>query len=119
MPIQFDTLKEEKEFDHYAAEWVTKYRHPGQEDLGKVMVRAAEIGGLPCVSLFERAFRELLSRGEVKPAFEKLVEPVVEKREPLTVEAYRALSASVVARKYMTDRAFKADVDSLVSRKLI
>ena len=112
--MQFET-----EFDHYAAEWVTKYRHPGTADLAKVMERACEIGGLPCVSLFERAYRELLAAGEVAPVVEKLVEPVVEKPAVLTVEEYRRMPASTIARKYMVDKNFKAQVDSLIQRKLI
>jgi len=114
--MQFETLKD---FDHFAAEWLTKYRHPGTEDLAKVMERAHEIGGLPCVSLFERAYRELYAAGEVKLAMEKIVEPVVAKPEVLTVEEYRKIPASQIARKYMIDKVFKSQVDSLIARKLI
>lgn len=119
MPIQFESLADEREFDHFAAEWVTKYRHPGTEDLSKVMARAAEIGGLPCVSLFERAYRELLSAGKVKPVFEKLTEPMVEKPAVLTVEEYRRMPASTIARKYLVDKTFKSQVDSLIAQRLI
>jgi hypothetical protein len=123
MGLQFESLAAEKEFDHFCAEWLQKYRHPGSEDLGKVMVRAAEIMDAmqlaPSVSLFERSYRSLLAEGEVKPVFEKLVEPLVEKPEVLTVEAYRAMPAATVARRYMNDRTFRAGVDKLISLKLI
>jgi hypothetical protein len=119
MKMQFESSKQEREFDHFAAEWLQRYRHPGTADLAKVMERAAEIGGLPCVSLFERAWRELFSEGAVAMVTEKLVEPQVEKPEVLTAEAYKKIPASRVTRLYMTDRSFKAQVDSLISRRLI
>jgi hypothetical protein len=117
--MQFETIKEEKEFDAACSAWLHKYRHPDTADLAIVMQRAAELGGHPCVSLFERAYRELYAEGQVKPATEKLVEPVVAKPEVLTAEAYRKIPASQVARKYMTDRGFKSQVDALIKNREI
>lgn len=115
----FQDHKLEAEFDAACSAWLQKYRHPKTQDLALVMKRAVEIGGLPCVSLFERAYRELHAEGEVAMVTEKLVEPIVVKPEALTAEEYRKIPASQVARKYMTDRSFKAQVDNLIARKEI
>ncbi len=117
--MQFNSVQEESEFDKYGAQWLLKYRQPSTADLAKVMEKAAEIGGLPCVSLFEKAYRILLAAGEISLVTEKLVEPLVEKPEVLAAEAYRLIPASQVARKYMTDKVFKASVDRLIQRKEI
>jgi hypothetical protein len=119
--MEFETLQQEKQFDHFASEWISRYRHPGREDLAKVMQRAHEnlAGNLPSVSAFERAYRELHSEGEVELVTEKLVEPVVAVRQRLTVDEYNSMRASDITRKYISDRTFKADVDDLIKRKLI
>lgn len=115
----FQDLKEEKEFDAACSAWLKKYRHPGTSDLAKVLQRACRIGGFPCASLFERAYRELHAEGEVALVMEKLVEPVVTESAILTAEEYRKIPASQVARRYMADREFKKSVDRLIARKEI
>jgi hypothetical protein len=119
--MEFENQKAEADFDSYAAQWLLRYRHPGTEALALVMQRAYDnlAGALPSVSAFERGYRELYAEGRLKLVTEKLVEPVMPVRQKLTVEEYRAMRADSVARKYMVDREFKRDVDSLIARKLI
>jgi hypothetical protein len=117
--MQFNSVQEEEDFDSALATWLVKYRHPNTADLALVMEKAASIGGLPCVSLFERSYRELLAEGAVKLVVEKLVEPVVAKSEVLTAEEYRKIPVSQVLRKYMTDRNFKSQVDRLIHNREI
>jgi hypothetical protein len=123
MPLQFESLQHEKDFDHACSLFLERHRFPGRDDLAKIMQRAhdnlAATGLPPSPSAFERAFLELHSEGEVALVTEKLVESLVEKPEVLTVEDYRKLPASTVARRYLVDRDFRKSVDSLIARKLI
>ncbi len=107
-----------KTFDECAAEWLLKYRAPSTEDLARVMERACSYGrSVPSVSLLERAYRELLSEGKVALVTEKIVPPpTAVEPEVLTAEAYRKIPAAEIARRYMLDRSFKAQVDTLISQ---
>jgi hypothetical protein len=103
------------------AAWLLKYRHPGTEDLARVMERVEEIAGTlpPSVTLFEKAYRQLYAEQAVSLVVEKMKVPEVQVRSPLTLDEYRKIPASQVARRYMQDKDFKADVDDLIKRKLI
>jgi hypothetical protein len=119
--MQFDTLKQEQEFDHYAAEFLLTKRNPSAADMALVMQRAFDnLNGAPAsVSAFERAYRELYASGAVALVTEKLVEPIVQVRQRLTAEEYHAMPASLATRKYSNDRQFKSDVDALVAARKI
>jgi hypothetical protein len=119
--MQFETLKDEKEFDHYCSEWLHRYRFPGKEALTLVMQRAYDnMGdGLPSIAHFERAYRELYSEGRLLLITEPIKVEAVAQPEVLTADSYKKLSASFVTRKYLVDRNFKAQVDRLIARKEI
>jgi hypothetical protein len=117
MKLEFATARQEQEFDHCAQQWIRKYRSPSAEDMALIMVRAHENnnGATPSISAFERAYRELVAEGRMSICNEKYTEPVVVKRKHLTVEEYRLLAAQEVARRFMRDPFFAADVNKLIS----
>lgn len=114
--MEFETLKQEQEFDHYASLFLLEKRNPKPEHMALVLVRAHENlnGAPPSISAFERAWRELYDEGSVPLAMEKLIVPVVEKPEVLTAEIYRTIPTSQATRKYRTDLSFKSQVDALI-----
>jgi hypothetical protein len=103
------------------AAWLLKYRHPGTEDLARVMERVEEIAGTlpPSVTLFEKAYRQLYAEQAVSLVVEKMKVPEVQVRSPLTIDEYKKLPASTVPRRYMQDPFFKKGVDELIRLKLI
>ena len=117
------TLTQEKQLDHVAADWLVSIRRPSQADISRVYLRAVQLveeEGFPISkSLVERSYRELLAKGEVVLVTEKLAPPESVKEPVLTKEMYQAMPAAVIARKYMIDRTFKAQVDTLIEAKLI
>ena len=124
MSLRFENLSEEKAFDHAASEWIIRYRYPGVEPTALVLQRAydnltaAKLA--PSVSAFERAYRELLFEKQVPLALTPLEVPPESVKEPeLTVEAYHALPAAEIAKRYLRGGAFRAGVDKLIAEKKI
>lgn len=108
------------QIDDVFQQWITQRRCGDDVANGLVLERIRELvaDGFPLsVSLFERSYLELLNSGEIKPFREPFV-PTPE-RERLTVEQYNRMPAHQIAKKYMTDQVFRADVDDLIRRKLI
>lgn len=79
--------------------------------------RAASFGGYIGLSHFSRAFSELKTAGSIKQL--RQPKPPEPEDDELTPEAYRKLSAREVARRYMTEVAFKYQIDNLISKGLI
>lgn len=78
--------------------------------------KAISLGGKISVSHFIIAFNQLRESGEIR----QLRQPKPEIDEPeLTVAQYRSMPTRTVVMKYQSDKAFKAQVDSLVERGLI
>jgi hypothetical protein len=120
MPF-FEDPKQEREFDACAAQWLLRYRSPAPEALCLIVQRVVDdLGeGLISIAHFEKAYRQMYAQGRLKLITEPLKVEAVAQPEVLTAEAYRKIPASQVARKYMTDRSFKASVDRLIARKEI
>jgi hypothetical protein len=113
-PQEFQNYFALWQLENHSPDWVL-YRSPDATTL--VRNKAASFSGLISISHFIRAFDELRASGEIKqlrqPKAEEAAEP------ELTPEDYRKMSAREVTRRYMSDRDFKIQVDSLIERGLI
>jgi hypothetical protein len=99
--------------DGYAPDWLL-FKSPESTKL--LRERALSLGGKISVSHFIIAFNQLRESGEIR----QLRQPKPEIDEPeLTVAQYRSMPTRTVVMKYQSDKAFKAQVDSLVERGLI
>ena len=123
MSLRFENLSEEKAFDHAASEWIIRYRYPGVEPTALVLQRTydylAETKLSPTPTAFERCYRELLAEKKVPLVLEKLQVPEFVKEPELTVEAYHALPAAEIAKRYLRGGAFRAGVDKLIKERKI
>jgi hypothetical protein len=95
-------------------EWLL-YRSPEATRL--LLDKAASLGGRISVSHFVIAFGLLRDSGAITQL--RQAKPVEIDEPDLTVEQYRAMPTRTVVMKYQSDKAFKAQVDSLVERGLI
>jgi len=119
--MEFATEQLERDFDFAAAQWMLRYRAPSTEAVALVLQKVFDglRDGLISIAHFEKAYRQLYAAGRLKLITEPLKVEAVAQSEVLTVEDYRKIPASEVARKYMVDRNFKAQVDRLIARKEI
>ena len=84
--------------------WLTTKKCGDDISNAKILGRAQELvgEGFPCsVSLFHRSYLELLNEGEIQPFNEPFVPQYAPVHTPLTVEEYRLMPASEIAKKYM------------------
>lgn len=110
----------EPQFDAACRTWLLSVRQPKTEDLALVLERAKALlfEGAPCCpTLFEKAFRQLHVESRVQLATEPI--KTAAPRSHLTPAEYNRLSVSEVRQRYSQDKAFAADVDSLIARKEI
>jgi hypothetical protein len=110
----------ESQFDTACSIWLRSTRQPDTESLALVLERAKELlfAGKPCsATLFELAYRQLHNEGLVQLVTEPI--KTAAPRSHLTAAEYNRLSVSEVRQRYSQDKAFAADVDSLIARKEI